>query len=583
MANTQFVIILVAFLFGTALASVIAYQLLRSKNEKSAANQERLLTEKEQNFDLVKAQMEQERSRAEEAYQRSRSEVDSLQKQLLETAQAHARLEGVAESFKALEDQLQRKSEEIASLGQQITLHSSEAAKYKAASEEAAKSKLDALAAKQDQMDRLLQEKELALATQLGEVRAAGERQILALQESAEGAIRAEQTHCQAQLAEKDRHITEQKLLLEQAEKKLTETFDSLSVKALTTIGEQFIKTAKATFEAVQVEAKGDLKLKTRAIEEMLKPIASTMDKLQAHQEEMEKRRVSAFDAIEKGLQLISHETDQLANALRKPITRGSWGEMNLKVILDNAGLSEGTHYDLQHSTEDEEGSRQRTDVIIHLPNGRDFIIDSKAPLEAFWDGMNASDEEAKNLKFAAHSRLVREHVKRLSAKSYWARYKTAPDLVVMFIPTEGAYQAALEADPALLTDAHASRVYLANPMTLINMIHVTAFVLKEEASRQNADEIQATAAELYDRLCKFVGKFADLGRSLRVTLGKFNDAAGSMEGRVLPQARRVNALGVGATSSLAAVQIIEVEPRSLISEEALNHRSDSDGTQLAS
>jgi DNA recombination protein RmuC len=207
--------------------------------------------------------------------------------------------------------------------------------------------------------------------------------------------------------------------------------------------------------------------------------------------------------------------------------------------------------------------------VIIHLPNGRDFIIDSKSPLDSYWDGMNAQDEATRLVKFAAHSRLVRDHVKRLSSKGYWTRYKASPDCVVMFIPTEGAYQAAIEADRSLLTDAHKSRIYLANPMTLVSMIHIAAYVLKEERSRQNASEIQASASELYKRVSKFVGDFAAVGRNLRLSVQSYNTAVGSLDGRVLPKAREISRLGAGSGAELDDVVNIEISPRELTSQEA--------------
>ncbi|MCX6378570.1 MAG: DNA recombination protein RmuC [Armatimonadetes bacterium] len=348
----------------------------------------------------------------------------------------------------------------------------------------------------------------------------------------------------------------------------MTATFDSLSVKTLTTVSEQFMQTARATLETAQTEAKGDLNLKQQAIEELLRPVSDSLAKLAKQQEEMEQKRVSAFDSIEKGIRTLSEEADQLANALRKPATRGAWGEMNLKVILDNAGLQEGEHYVLQDSTDDEEGNRLRTDVIIHLPNGRDFIIDSKAPLESYWEGMNCPDEATRQDKFAHHAKLVRDHVKQLSSKEFWTRYKASPDCVVMFIPTEGAYQAAIEADRSVLTDAHKSRVYLSNPMTLISMIHIVAYVLKEDRARQNASEIQESAVELYKRVSKFVGDFSDIGRRLRLTVDMYNTAVGALEGRVLPKARDISRLGAGSGREIDDVSPLELFPRELTSPE---------------
>lgn len=512
---------------AAVVSAAIVYLLVRSK-----AQAELLATSKE-------AELRTEQVRIE-----AKKESDALRSELQLLAAAKAKLEGEATTAEALTLQIAAKEEQLEALRVSLTETREALATAETRVTEVQKATDEAISAKEESTRLQLEEKERSL---------------------------------QAQLDEKQKSIDEQKALLAQAEAKLSETFDSLSVKALTTISEQFMQTAKATLETTQEQASGDLKLKQQAIEEMLKPIQESLAKVQAQHAELETKRTSAFDAIEKGLATISQEADQLANALRKPTARGAWGEMNLTTILTNAGLVEGVHFDLQDTTEDDEGSRLRPDVIIHLPNGRDFIIDSKAVIDNFWDGMTAQDEATKAEKFKAHAKLVRNHVKQLSSKGYWLRYKAAPDCVVMFIPTEGAYQAALEADPTLLTDAHASRIYIANPMTVVNMIHVTAYVLKEESLKQNAHEVQLAASELYDRLAKFAANFDDLGRNLRITVDKYNKAAGSFERRVLPQGRKVSSLGAGNGSELAEPRMLDAIPNALACAEARDHEPDED------
>ena len=507
--------ILGALLLGIAIGLGIARLLTTATTDASVQAVDQRLTDRDTQITDLKSSLETERRTATNERHTLSTTIEALQRELREAVEARAKLEGVGQSLEALKSQLEAKAKEIDRHVERITSLSSDISRYKTESEEATKAKNDAIAVKGAEVERLLKEK--------------------------------------------DRHIDEQRRLLAEAEKKLAETFDSLSVKALTTVSEQFLKTARATLEAAQAEAKGDLQLKQQAIDELLKPVAETLSRLEGQHKEMEERRVSAFDSIEKGIRTLSAEADQLANALRKPSTRGAWGEMNLKVILDNAGLEEGQHYDLQDSTDDEDGARLRTDVIIHLPNGRDFIIDSKSPLDSYWDGMNAQDEATRLVKFAAHSRLVRDHVKRLSSKGYWTRYKASPDCVVMFIPTEGAYQAVIGI----------AAYVLANPMTLVSMIHIAAYVLKEERSRQNASEIQASASELYKRVSKFVGDFAAVGRNLRLSVQSYNTAVGSLDGRVLPKAREISRLGAGSGAELDDVVNIEISPRELTSQEA--------------
>ncbi len=515
---------LIIILAAAAVIAAVAFFVTRSQNRVQIDSLRTYIAERDAQIAGLRAEADSMRSMAEADRTSLSQKLDQVESELRFAISEKSRLEGEATSLDHVRQELVARATEVGELHEQVLSLSDQLARAQSEAAEAARAKVELLEAK----DR----------------------------------------ECRALLTEKETHIDEQKRLLAAAETKLAETFDSLSIKALTVVSEQFMKTAKATFEAVQTDAKGDLKLKQQAIEELLKPVAESISKLQTQHEDLEKRRISAFDTIEKGFAAITRQTDQLANALRKPISRGAWGEMNLKTILDNAGLTQGVHYDLQDTTDADEGGRLRTDVIVHLPNGRDFIIDSKAPLESYWDGMNCELEAERKVKFEAHGRQVREHIKRLASKAYWSRYKTSPDCVVMFLPTEGAYQAAIEADPALLTDAQSRGIYLANPMTLVNMIHVTAYVLQEESLKQNAHEVQSAATELYDRLSKFVVKFADLGRSLRISVTKFNEAAGSLEGRVLPQARRMSALGIGGSKSIDSVSEIDSEPRSMTTPE---------------
>jgi DNA recombination protein RmuC len=563
-----FIPFLITAILSAVVGGVVSYLFLKGR---SSTLQEAALSsaaDKETRLTTLQAEMAQSRTAADSERSVLNSKIDQLQLDLRGAVEARAKLDGAGESLVVFKAQIETKDQEIALNAERITALSSDLAHFRTAASEANKAKDEALKSKDAEASKLITEKENSLSAQLAEIKKACDKQLADKDLASLNQLTDLKEHCQNQLDEKDRHIDEQRRMLAEAEKKLTETFDSLSVKALTTVSEQFMKTAKATLEAAQTEAKGDLKLKQQAIEELLKPVAESLDKLEKHQVEMEQRRVSAFDSIEKGIKTLSQEADSLANALRKPGTRGAWGEMNLKVILDNAGLEEGQHYRLQHSTEDDEDGRLRTDVIIQLPNGREFIIDSKTPLESYWDGMNAPDEAARLIKFAAHGRLVRDHIKKLSSKSYWTRYKASPDCVVMFIPTEGAYQAAIEADRTMLTDAHKNRVYIANPMTLVSMIHIAAYVLKEERSRQNATDIQESATELYKRVSKFVGDFSDLGRNLRLSVQSYNTAVGSLDGRVLPKARDISRLGAGSGNEIKEVVVLETFPRELTSQE---------------
>ena len=370
-------------------------------------------------------------------------------------------------------------------------------------------------------------------------------------------------------LREKDSAIEQQKKLLGDMDRVLSEKFSALSLKSLEAASENFLRLAGERFDKAGELSKAELEKRQIAIDQLMAPVAETLDKLGKQHQEIEERRVSAFDAIEKGIKTLSSEADQLANALRKPTSRGAWGEMNLQVILENAGLVQGEHFSMQDSTADDEGGVARTDVLVHLPNGRHLIIDSKTPLEACWDGMNATDERVRKEKFATHARLVRDHVKQLASKGYWTRYANSPDFTIMFVPTEGAYQAAIEADPTLMGDAQKSRIYITSPMTLMTMVHAIAFILREERLAQNAQLVQETAADLYRRLAKFLDHVEKLGRNLRLTVDNFNGAVGSLNNRVLPAARKMNSLGIGGGTDIDDAAPLDAIPRSDISRES--------------
>lgn len=382
----------------------------------------------------------------------------------------------------------------------------------------------------------------------------------------AEGRANAAEASKEELLEAQRQNFEEQRKLLTDAERILGEKFGVVSTKTLKDATDAFLKLANEKFEGTTKESRAGLEKHKVELQAMVKPLSDGLDKLEKHNRELEEKRTSAFEHLEKEMKRLSDGTGQLANALRKPATVGGWGEDMLIRILENAGLIEGVHYEVQHSTDDGEG-RLRADVVVHLPQGRDFVIDCKAPLNAFTEGMNAQDEETRRERFAQHAKLVRDHVKQLSSKGYWERYPSA-DCVIMFLPTDGAFLAAVEADPSLIGDAQKARVYISNPSTVMSMVHVTGYVLRQEKLHKTAQEVQTAAAELYRRLGKFTKDMSDLGRHLHMAVGNFNTAVGALDGRVLPQARKMNEMGGGA-DAIAEVGIIESAPRPLASPEA--------------
>jgi DNA recombination protein RmuC len=376
------------------------------------------------------------------------------------------------------------------------------------------------LSAKQGEYERLLKEKDDSLAR---------ERDLLT-------------NHVQTQLDEQRKTFAETEQALLNRLEKVTDS----SLKEAT---QQFLEIANKSFErAAEQTVQTDQPLKPEAVEELLSPVREALDRLEKQNQLMDRRRDTAFDAIERGIQQLTSEATQLANALRKPATQGAWGETAIITILENAGLIAGENFVLQVSGED---TKKRTDVVIKLPQDRNLVIDSKVPLEAFWEGTNAATDEARAIRMKAFARMVRAHVKELGSAYYWSAYDSLPDCVIMFLPTEGAYFAALEADPSLLQEAKEAGVYLANPMTVLNMAHIAAYVLADERVHQNAQEIKNLGSELYERLRMFGEQFTNVGQSLRQSVDNYNKALSWIDRNVMPTARKMQLLGTAKAKTL--------------------------------
>ncbi len=404
------------------------------------------------------------------------------------------------------------------------------------------------------ELEDALRQKEIALTrlqNELSEVKIS----LAAINQTHEVALRAKQSECERIIQEKEnslerertlisahvqQQLDEQRRQFSETERALIDKLSTVSDQSLKTATEQFLAIANESFAKATEQSQTDA-FKPEVVDELLHPVREALDRLERQNQLMDRRRDSAFDAIEKGIQQLTSEATQLANALRKPATQGAWGETAIITILENAGLIAGENFILQESGED---NKKRTDVVIKLPQERILVIDSKAPLEAFWDGMNAPTEEARVMRMKAHARMVREHVKELGSAYYWSSYDTLPDCVIMFLPTEGAYFAALEADPTLLQEAKDSGVYLANPMTVLNMAHIAAYVLADERVRQNAQEIKNLGSELYERLRMFGEHFTNVGQNLRQSVDSYNKALSWIDRNVMPTARKMQLLG---------------------------------------
>lgn len=370
---------------------------------------------------------------------------------------------------------------------------------------------------------------------------------------------------------QKEREGAAEKLaVLQNAEKQLREAFDSLSAKALSANNQQFLSLAKATLEKFQEGAQGDLKMRQQAIDQLVAPVRETLGKFDAKLGELEKARVGAYEALRTQVQgladsqtALKTETGNLVKALRAPQVRGRWGEIQLRRVVELAGMLDHCDFVEQASVTTDEG-RQRPDVIIKLPGGKNIVVDAKAPLAAYLEALEATDETVRLQKLKAHAQQIRDHLRQLGQKRYWEQFQPAPEFVVLFLPGETFFSAALEQDPALIEGGVAERVILATPTTLIALLKAVAYGWRQEALALNAAHISELGKELHERLGTMGGHFARLGERLDKAVESYNSAMSSLETRVLVTARKFTQLESGGTEEIPMAEPIEKQPRSL-------------------
>lgn len=385
-----------------------------------------------------------------------------------------------------------------------------------------------------------------------------------------ESEIRSKLAAAETRLEEEREQAGEKLELLAAAEKKLAETFDSLARRALDANAESFLREAKQRFEALQAAAQGDLEQRRQAVEALVTPMREQLARYESGVRELEKARQQAYGTLSEQVRALvatqerlQLETGNLVKALRAPQVRGRWGEMQLKRAVEFAGLVDHVDFVEQETTTGEDAT-QRPDLIVRLPGGKRVVVDAKAPLAAYLEAVEARDEDVRLRHLADHARQVRDHVRKLSAKSYWSQFPEAPDFVVLFLPGETFFAAALEQDPKLIEDAFSESVVLATPTTLVALLKSVAYGWRQEKLAANAREIAAAARELYDRTRVFSEHFAAVGKGLDTAVAAYNRGVGSYVSRVVPQGRRLEELGAGGDKVLAEPDAIDAAPREL-------------------
>jgi len=354
------------------------------------------------------------------------------------------------------------------------------------------------------------------------------------------------------------------------ASARLTQAFTDLSNQSLKSNSENFLRLAEQNLGVHQEKAKRELSEREQAIENLVKPIRDSLTQSQQQIAELEKARSEAYGSIRSQLETmqqsqvsLAQETQNLVNALRRPEVRGRWGEITLRRLVELAGMVEHCDFQEQVHTSDDEQSI-RPDMIVRMPDQRELVVDVKTPLDAYLEAAEAKDDTQRKLALERHARNVRDHIRKLSSKSYWKQFERSPEFVILFIPGDQFLSAALNEDPDLIERALSQQIILATPTSLVALLKAVAYGWRQLALADNAEEIRILAEDLYGRLSVFVSHMNKVGRQLASSVDNYNRAVGSLERKVLPGARKFVELGVHPKKELETLEALESMPREL-------------------
>lgn len=371
-----------------------------------------------------------------------------------------------------------------------------------------------------------------------------------------------------ARAEELGRSVVEQRELLEAAKVQLADTFQALAGEALRASQQGFLTLATERLGAVRQQSTAELEARQKAIETIVGPVRDSLEKVDQQIRGIERERGQAYGALTAEVRALAGaqerlraETGNLVNALRAPAVRGRWGELQLRRVVELAGMLEHCDFEQQATITTEDAGRLRPDMVVRLPSGRNIVVDAKAPLKGYLEALEAGTEDERLAKLREHAAQVRAHVTKLSAKSYWEQFAVAPEVVVMFLPGESFYGVALEQMPGLIEEGFAQRVLVATPTTLLGLLRAVSAGWREERLAENAQRISEEGRRLHERAAVLAEHFAELGKAIGGSVGAFNRAVSSFESRVMVSARKLEDLDARGKKELPELRQIDARP----------------------